>query len=72
MSEPRFKIGDVVVLKSGGPPMTVFLVERTAHLEPLYRTTWFDGKKLLRDAFADPELELATTVVNRQLAELED
>ena len=36
----KFKVGDVVLLKSGGPKMTV-----TAVLEKVVHTAWFAGSK---------------------------
>jgi uncharacterized protein YodC (DUF2158 family) len=45
----EFKKGDVVVLKSGGPSMTVHEVQSSQ----LY-CIWFDGTKKLGDYF-DPE-----------------
>jgi len=43
--EPRFKQGDVVQLKSGGPSMTVFGFDRYRDYsdENEYRCVWFDG-----------------------------
>lgn len=54
---PRFKVGDVVVLRSGGPKMTVFLVRPTMHKHEgsLVDTSWFDGGELRRDSFAETE-----------------
>ena len=49
-----FSIGDLVVLKSGGPTMTVWEVDRGD--APIYRTCWFVGGILHRDAFSEPEL----------------
>lgn len=51
----RFKIGDVVILRSGGPRMTVWEV-RT---DGLVATNWFAGDELRRDNFGAAELELA-------------
>lgn len=42
----KFKIGDIVQLKSGGPKMTV-----TAVLEEIVRTAWFAGSKKETGAF---------------------
>lgn len=48
----KFKIGDVVILKSGGPLMTVYTMEE------LCGCIWFpeEGAEPLRDAFAHTEL----------------
>jgi uncharacterized protein YodC (DUF2158 family) len=39
-----FNIGDIVVLKSGGPKMTVYEIE-----EEDYYCQWFDGKDILNN-----------------------
>ncbi len=36
MKEPKFKIGDVVMLNSGGPKMTVFLHRGDSHVLCVY------------------------------------
>lgn len=59
MTEPRFKIGDVVALKSGGPKMTVFIVhpnQTSLSSDTLVDTCWFDDRELKRDSFSEPEL----------------
>ena len=54
----RFKIGDIVVLKSGGPPMTVWEVDAPPlDKVAIYRTNWFVGGELHRDAFSKLELD---------------
>jgi uncharacterized protein YodC (DUF2158 family) len=44
----EFSVGDTVVLKSGGPPMTVMSVT-DLHAgpvdEPQYNCAWFDGQR---------------------------
>ncbi len=42
----KFKVGDIVQLKSGGPKMTV-----TAVLEKVVHTAWFAGSKNEKAAF---------------------
>ena len=37
-----FKVGDIVVLKSGGPKMTVTQIDTAMGV----RTTWFAGSKM--------------------------
>ena len=41
--QPKYKVGDVVQLKSGGPKMTVTSVPSTA--SDYYHTCWFGGSK---------------------------
>ena len=47
----EFKMGNVVLLKSGGLPMTVEIVDIND-----IRTVWFDEAELKRDAFDPSEL----------------
>tara|TARA_B110001469_G_scaffold45198_1_gene44297 strand:+ start:572 stop:823 length:252 start_codon:yes stop_codon:yes gene_type:complete len=62
-NEALFKIGDVVVLKSGGPDMTVSQVfekgtryDNTDHHR--YCVNWFDQKgNPISDAFLEPMLK---------------
>jgi uncharacterized protein YodC (DUF2158 family) len=51
---PRFKVGDVVVLRSGGPRMTVWSVSNHD-----IGTVWFVGDLVQRDGFDEAELEFA-------------
>ena len=55
-STPKFKIGDIVKLKSGGPDMTVQDDSNVG--ETVYWCQWFAGKKLERGRFAPESLEL--------------
>ncbi|MGD9739872.1 MAG: YodC family protein [Bauldia sp.] len=48
MTEPEFKPGDVVQLKSGGPAMTV--EGRSAYTDDLI-CTWFEKEKKYQDTF---------------------
>ena len=41
----KFKIGDIVQLKSGGPAMTVTAVEGEGMIGEGVNTTWFAGRK---------------------------
>lgn len=42
-----YKVGQVVVLKSGSPPMTVYAVERSEdYLAWVICVCWCDGKKI--------------------------
>ena len=53
LSGPRYEIGDVVKLRSGGPWLTIYLVRS----DGTYDVSWFAGEELRRDAFSEPELE---------------
>lgn len=53
----KFKTGDVVVLRSGGPQMTVFCAGTDSRC--LVETEWFVGGVLSRDVFLEAELEHA-------------
>ena len=48
-----FKVGDVVMLKSGGPEMTVSEVIATSGK---FRTQWFGGRKLENGVFPPESL----------------
>lgn len=56
----QFKIGDVVILKSGGPPMTVHNIGDYSPLEPNpgLLCVWFDSAKKVEDAFHPDVVEL--------------
>lgn len=49
----KFKVGDLVLLKSGGPIMTVDFVENS-----LIRTIWFVNDNAIREGFEPSELIL--------------
>ncbi len=50
-----FQVGDVIILKSGGPAMTVSeLVEDFRTKEPLLRCTWFDDRNNLQHSNFSP------------------
>lgn len=53
---PGIKPGDVVRLKSGGPPMTVGAPVTTT----VYECHWFDGMELRTARFHQDSLEPAT------------
>jgi uncharacterized protein YodC (DUF2158 family) len=56
----QFKAGDVVILKSGGPKMTVEWAGNAAMTgTPTVRCTWFDGAKKQSEGFAPEAVELA-------------
>lgn len=53
------RIGDVVILKSGGPPMTVHNVGDYSNygLNPGVLCVWFDNAKKVEDVFHPATLE---------------
>lgn len=52
MSTTAYKVGDIVVLKSGGPEMTVRHEDNDAVTDLyFYECQWFAGKKLERGLF---------------------
>ena len=53
-----FKVGDLVMLKAGGPVMTVNDVPDGAYVR-VYRCQWFAGKKLDSGTFMREELVAA-------------
>jgi len=62
MSKPtKFNTGDIVVLKSGGPTMTVKSEKTNAMTQQLvgYYCQWFAGKKLEQGDFPADSLKLA-------------
>ncbi len=61
------KVGDVVVLKSGGPQMTVEEIENN-----FVYCTWFDGQKeRQKDSFSESTLEDVKEVERRNQEQLE-
>ncbi len=58
MGDTQFKPGDVVQLKSGGPPMTV---ERSSNVGEGYgellHCSWWAGKELKHENFAPAALQ---------------
>lgn len=56
----KYKIGDVVILKSGGPPMTVHNIggyHSTAPDDGL-QCVWFDSNKKVEDIFHPNAVEI--------------
>ena len=52
MSDPLFKIGDVVALRSGSTPMTVESVSLDIDGQPnMVKTVWFDKNDMILYAF---------------------
>jgi uncharacterized protein YodC (DUF2158 family) len=61
MSESKFKVGDIVCLKSGGPSMTVCRVVADDAESPTVDTIWFtSGGKESKSSFSEEWLELDT------------
>jgi uncharacterized protein YodC (DUF2158 family) len=60
VDEQKFKTGDVVRLKSGGPSMTIADYGSYGYgEEKQYMCKWFDSKHALtQQLFSEPELEL--------------
>ncbi|REG57628.1 uncharacterized protein YodC (DUF2158 family) [Paraburkholderia sp. BL6669N2] len=54
----KFKIGDIVQLKSGGPEMTVQTLPSATFRQ--YKCQWFAGKKLEAGGFPEESLEDVT------------
>ncbi|MGC2970456.1 YodC family protein [Paraburkholderia aspalathi] len=54
----KFKIGDIVQLKSGGPEMTVQSIPSSTSSS--YRCQWFAGKKLESGPFPEESLKPVT------------
>ena len=58
--EVKFKVGDLVTLKSGGPEMTVCKLHEdviTRKFDGTYQCQWFAGKKLDKGNFPEDSLE---------------
>jgi uncharacterized protein YodC (DUF2158 family) len=56
----KFKIGDIVELKSGGPKMTVKGPNTFGERDDEYSCQWFGGKKLEYGVFPADSLKRAT------------
>ncbi|WP_196489370.1 YodC family protein [Burkholderia territorii] len=54
----KFKVGDIVQLKSGGPEMTV-QSQPSNPSSTTYWCQWFAGKKLESGAFPENSIQLA-------------
>jgi uncharacterized protein YodC (DUF2158 family) len=50
------KVGDVVTLKSGGPPMTVAFEDRSLGLQRVWFCVWFCDRAELRDSLFRQEM----------------
>lgn len=58
VKEPKFKVGDVVRLYSGGPPMSIEEVHELTSLNTIisYACCWFDLKNKIRHAIFREEV----------------
>ncbi len=72
-TQPKFKEGDIVRLKSGGPDMTVegYVKQRNDSLKELYNynrviCTWFKGKDMQSTEFNPDSLELKPKTTSRK------
>jgi uncharacterized protein YodC (DUF2158 family) len=67
-SKQTFKTGDIVVLKSGGPEMTIqnpkLIGLRDKEWKGGYECQWFAGKKLETGVFPQDSLEIAVPKKN--------
>jgi uncharacterized protein YodC (DUF2158 family) len=53
---PPFAVGDIVLLKSGGPAMTVSVMSAWPPSDWRVETVWFNDRTLCRDVFTEKEL----------------
>ena len=59
MADEQFEIGQEVVLKSGGPTMTISDTVRPSGGKPLrYHCQWFVGNKVETEVFPGPSLKV--------------
>lgn len=56
MSEQKFKTGDVVYLKSGGPKMTITTYEPVDGVDVI--CTWFNNNELIEKSFNQEVLKV--------------
>lgn len=56
----EIKVGDCVVLKSGGPKMTVKGVGDYAYQKNVVLCVWFDGTKLKEEVFVPESIVMAS------------
>ncbi|ATL46561.1 DUF2158 domain-containing protein [Chitinophaga caeni] len=58
-TNPKFKLGDIVALKSGGPNMTITSLKSHFLAESFtgtYMCTWFDGHRKNTEPFIEESL----------------
>ncbi len=56
-NKEKYKVGDIVRLRSGGPEMTVAALPEDRQYSDFYRCQWFAGKKLESGNFQEASLE---------------
>lgn len=68
MANSNFEVGDVVILKSGGPKMTIKeIITKEYYFEGgsgdlainKIKTQWFEGSAIKSGEFSEPQLEIA-------------
>lgn len=58
MSQPKFKVGQIVQLNSGGPAMTIkSIVDNPIDCEIFYRCQWFDKNTLKEGIFTQDTIQ---------------
>lgn len=63
--EQKFKIGDVVLLKSGSPEMTISNIKKVKSMsgpsvfKGFYECKWFEGNNVCKDDFHQDALEIS-------------
>ncbi|OQA65025.1 MAG: hypothetical protein BWY38_02793 [Ignavibacteria bacterium ADurb.Bin266] len=72
-TQPKFKEGDIVRLKSGGPDMTVegYVKQRNDSLTEFYNfnriiCTWFNGKEMQSNEFKPDSIEIKPKTTSRK------
>lgn len=60
-----FQVGDVVVLKSGSPDMTIMEIDNDTQI---VTTTWFDGSTQLTTQFAKATLVDPAKAIERLMS----
>ncbi|MEC4725944.1 YodC family protein [Shewanella sp. D64] len=57
--KPKYELGNVVTLVSGGPDMAIKEIIQLAGFKGNYKAQWFAGKKLEMGLFPEESLKLA-------------
>lgn len=57
VNKTKYKVGDIVRLRSGGPEMTVQAIPDDREFRDQYLCQWFAGKKLENGNFKEESLE---------------
>jgi uncharacterized protein YodC (DUF2158 family) len=53
---PKFEVGDVVLLRSGGPAMIIDRIWLDSRKPRIYDVVWFDDCTLNRGAFVENQI----------------